>query len=414
MDNKVKYLIIGAGISGLSFAYQKKDQDYLILERDSVCGGLCRSFYQDGFVWDVAGHFFHFHRQDTKDFYEKLTAHSVKRMATKCAKVFYGNQSMDAPFQYNIHQLPKDEFLECLSDLYYAETPEEKLPFDEFVRRKYGRGIAEKFLIPYNEKLYACKMNDLDQNAMGAFLPNLDFSTLMSFFKGINGKTYNDVFSYPVNGCMEIINALVEQLDEKRIHLDEAVTRIDPEKKLVYTTEATYSYEYLINSAALNVFAGLVGDERTGCLNYNKVLVLNLGFDKGSIDKDVSWIYFPGKEFFYRVGFYNNIAGTERLSLYVEIGYNAHEKIDVESALNATLADLKATNIISDHQLISYNTYVIDPGYAHITVEGKKYTNQLIAKMEEKNIYMVGRYARWEYSAMDDSLEQAQELAKKI
>lgn len=411
---KVKYLIIGAGISGLSFAFHKRVEDYLILEKDTVCGGLARSFYKEGFVWDVAGHFFHFHSDETKEFYESLMVGKTVRTVQKSAKVYYANQFMDAPFQYNIHQLPAHEFLECLTDLYYADRPVGKLPFDEFVRRTYGNGIADKFLIPYNEKLYACKMNELECDCMGGFLPKLDFGMLMSFYKGSRRKTYNDTFSYPINGCVEIINSLVDCLDRTRIHLNEAVTKIDPEKKIVYTKTGIYEYEYLINTGALNQFAVLVGNIDVSCLNYNQILVLNLGFDKPSLDKRVSWVYFPGEEFFYRIGFYNNISGTERLSLYIEIGYKADEEIDVSMALELTLKDLKKIGVIDNHRLIAYNSYIINPGYIHITSNGKEFTEYFIKAMEAEKIHMIGRYARWEYSAMDDSMEQARQLAEVI
>lgn len=412
--NNVRYLIIGAGISGLTFAYEKRFQDYLVLERDSVYGGLCQSFYDSGFVWDVAGHFFHFHSDKTRDFYEKLMAEKKMRTVEKCAKAFYADQYMDAPFQYNIHQLPTKEFLECLTDLYYAENPDGNIPFDEYVRKKYGNGIAEKFLIPYNEKLYACKMNELERNSMGGFLPRLDFGMLMNFYRGTRGTTYNDTFSYPVNGCVEIINSLVGLLDKERIHLNEEVLSIDTVNKVVKTNKSEYKYEFLINTAPLNNFAKMAGVEGYDVLSGNQVLVLNLGFDKESIDKKVSWVYYPGGEFFYRIGFYNNIAGTDRLSLYVEIGYKEEDRIDVDFALEKTLTDLKRAHVITDHQLVAYKPYIINPGYAHITQKGTFFTNVLINEMSKKGVYMVGRYARWQYSAMDDSMEQAFELARLI
>ena len=55
----VENLIIGAGISGLTFAANCKE-DYLIVEKESSVGGLCRTFYEGDFIWDFAGHFFHF------------------------------------------------------------------------------------------------------------------------------------------------------------------------------------------------------------------------------------------------------------------------------------------------------------------------------------------------------------------
>ena len=56
---KIKNLIIGGGISGLAFANFCKSS-YMIIEKDDSVGGLCRTFYQGGYVWDYAGHFFHF------------------------------------------------------------------------------------------------------------------------------------------------------------------------------------------------------------------------------------------------------------------------------------------------------------------------------------------------------------------
>ena len=42
MDRNVKYLIIGAGISGLTFA-NYADGDYLIIEKEKEVGGYCRT-----------------------------------------------------------------------------------------------------------------------------------------------------------------------------------------------------------------------------------------------------------------------------------------------------------------------------------------------------------------------------------
>ena len=136
----VKYLIIGAGVSGLTFAQEKRDQDYLILEKEAVAGGLCRSFYEQGFVWDVAGHFFHFHSEKTRAFYEELMRGESMRDVEKHAKVYYAGKYMDAPFQYNIHQLPPEEFLECLTDLYFCNP--HQLVRDErsiLLRREFFR-----------------------------------------------------------------------------------------------------------------------------------------------------------------------------------------------------------------------------------------------------------------------------------
>ena len=62
---KVKYLVIGAGVSGLTFANYIKD-DYLILEKENEVGGYCRTIRKGDFIWDYAGHFFHFKQMNLK------------------------------------------------------------------------------------------------------------------------------------------------------------------------------------------------------------------------------------------------------------------------------------------------------------------------------------------------------------
>lgn len=66
---KVKYLIIGGGISGLSFARNVSKESYLIVEKEKSLGGLCRTRYKGEYVWDYAGHFFHFSNPRIKSFF---------------------------------------------------------------------------------------------------------------------------------------------------------------------------------------------------------------------------------------------------------------------------------------------------------------------------------------------------------
>ena len=144
---KVDVAIIGAGVSGLSYA-NFCDTDYLIMEKDTVPGGLCKTFYCKDFVWDCAGHFFHFSDPEIKNFFEsKIDAGEIV-IAKKNTKIYYKGEYIDYPFQMNIHQLPKEEFIDCLYDLFTKQEKEEYENFEDMLYGKFGRGITEKFLKP--------------------------------------------------------------------------------------------------------------------------------------------------------------------------------------------------------------------------------------------------------------------------
>lgn len=56
-----KYLILGAGPAGLAIANKLKDageKSFLVLEKESTTGGLCRSQLLEGFPLDIGGAIF--------------------------------------------------------------------------------------------------------------------------------------------------------------------------------------------------------------------------------------------------------------------------------------------------------------------------------------------------------------------
>lgn len=71
-----------------------------------------------------------------------------------------------------------------------------------------------------------------------------------------------------------------------------------------------------------------------------------MGFDKKGSETKNSWIYIPDSDIiFYRVGFYDNIMGTDKMSLYVEIGFAKDTvNINIEAYLERVLFDLKERN----------------------------------------------------------------------
>jgi protoporphyrinogen oxidase len=230
MDNKtVDTLIIGAGITGLSLASFLDTDDYLIVEKDSEVGGYCKTTIRNGFVWDYSGHFFHFNNQEIKDYVlENIECDVVT--VNKKSHIYYKDRYIDFPFQNNIDQLPTDEFVECLYDLKNTGNGEVNT-FTDFVKNTLGESICDKFIIPYNQKLYACDLNNLDYDAMGRFFPKpTNFDDLLTQLKNKNKtESYNDTFIYPTGGSVEFVKSLLKRVNQDNILLDTEIISIDLE-----------------------------------------------------------------------------------------------------------------------------------------------------------------------------------------
>lgn len=330
--------------------------------------------------------------------------------------IHYSDQWIDFPFQKNIHQLDKAELIECLHDLYFAgRDGAEPTNFKEMLYARFGRAISEKFLIPYNEKLYACDLAQLDINAMGRFFPHASVAEIIRNMRAPDNSSYNQTFTYPEGGAIEYVRALASDVDPQRIALSESLQAIDLQARVARTSRRELRYKRLITSEPFHRFVprtGLDYDEQA--FSWNKVLVFNLGFDKKG-PKDVHWLYFPDRALsFYRVGFYDNIFGSERMSLYVEIGLPANGLADREMLLKRVLADLRKVSIVTDHALVAHHSVVMDPAYVHITERSNGEVARLKARLKPHDVYSIGRYGSWTYCSIEDNIVEARALVKEL
>lgn len=419
---KVNNLIIGGGISGLTLA--NYITDYLIVEKDSSLGGYARTHYVDDYIWDYAGHFFHFKTDEFKSMFINNMDKNDYIIKNKNTYIYFEDKLIDYPFQMNIHELSKDKFIDCLYDLFNKQEKEVYTNFLDMLYGKFGISITEMFLKPYNEKLYATDLTKLDKDAMGRFFPYANISEIINNMKNHSNTSYNNTFMYPKKGAQVIVNKLCEKVDMNKVMLNTSVTSIDLNKKEVtLSTKEVISYNNLINTIPFNKFLSLLNIQEytnfSNELSYNKVLVFNLGFDKKSTYNNTDWIYFPDKNInFYRAGFYDNILSTDKLSMYIEIGYSKESIIDestINKELSLTLDNLKKCKIIDDtFKLVKYESIIMDPAYVHIDTLHDKLVKEIINDLETKNVYSVGRYGSWTYSSMEDAMLQSKELVEKL
>ncbi|GIA49591.1 NAD(P)-binding protein [Vibrio cholerae] len=422
-NKKTKYLILGSGISGIYASLILKDEDYCVIERENVPGGYCRTIKKDGYIWDYAGHFFHFADKEIKSFFESKIDSSKLIYKEKNTKIRYKDLYIDYPFQKNIHQLDKDEFIDCLYELYNKESMDFYSSFETMLYGKFGRAITDKFLRPYNEKLYSCDLNELDVDAMGRFFPYTDLDSVIKNMKHKTDDSYNNTFLYPKDGAEVFINALFSEVDSNKYFFNQDILSVNLKNKIVKTTQGSFYYEYLINTIPFDKFLSLTEDysyskKDAESLTSNKVLVFNLGFNKKSKLTNEHWVYIPSKNInFYRIGFYDNILNSDKLSMYVEIGYQSAietKDIDIENELELTITNLKKLDIIDDHTLVSYESIIMDPAYVHISKDSNKFKAKCFSDLIEQDVYMVGRYGQWKYCSIEDSMLDARNAIKMI
>jgi protoporphyrinogen oxidase len=250
---------------------------------------------------------------------------------------------------------------------------------------------------------------------MGRFFPHADLVDIIKNMRTADNASYNAHFTYPAGGAIQYVKALASELDPSQLSLGERLEGIDLKARVARTNKREIKFERLVCSAPFDKLAklsGLAHDESV--FTWNKVLVFNLGFDRKG-QRDVHWVYHPSRETsFYRIGFYDNIFDTDRLSLYVELGYPRTAVIgdrEIAEARSRVLADLKREGVIDQHQLVAEHHVVMDPAYVHITRASIAEQNRLSRVLQAHGVYAIGRYGGWTYCSIEDNIVEARQLA---
>lgn len=406
-------IIIGGGVSGLSYA-MFHGGDCLVLEKDATPGGYCRTTKRNGFVWDYSGHFFHFQDAVIKEMIMAGLSDDATVNVNKCTHIKYKDRLIDFPFQKNIHQLEKDEFIDCLVDLFESGGSDYH-SFKEMLYAKFGKSISEKFLIPYNTKLYATDLDKLDSDAMGRFFPYAEKEEIVRNFRRTANSSYNGTFVYPRGGAVVYIDQILKHIAKDRIRTSAQVTGIDTDSKEVILSDGSrLHYDRLISTLPFVRLLDMARiDYDRSIYGWNKVLVFNMGFDRKGKNISDHWIYFPGKEYcFYRVGFYDNILGSDCMSLYIELGFGKDEEINPDEWLQKVLDDLKKAGILDESQnLVDYESIIMDPAYVHINEASRADLADKKRLLASMDIYSIGRYGSWTYCSIEDNIKEARQLA---
>jgi protoporphyrinogen oxidase len=153
---------LGGGLTGLTLGYlmEQKRIHFEILEKENETGGLMRSSQEVGFTFDHGGSHVIFSKDnEVLDFMLQLLGKNKKKNRRN-AKVLYKGHYVRFPFENGLSVLPKEENFECLyhfiQNLIRRQKGELRKPANlkEWFYYTFGKGIADKYLIPYNEEIW--------------------------------------------------------------------------------------------------------------------------------------------------------------------------------------------------------------------------------------------------------------------
>ncbi len=140
--------ILGGGLTGLALA-SMVEGDCEVLEKEASPGGLCRTFQEKGFRFDIGGHIlFSKNEEILKRVLEQLGDNVEKRRRNN--KILFNGRFVKYPFENGLNELAKENIFDCLIGFLKNPHPA-PTNFKDWILHTFGDGFASKYLIPYNE-----------------------------------------------------------------------------------------------------------------------------------------------------------------------------------------------------------------------------------------------------------------------
>ena len=163
------YIVLGAGITGLALLKTLRRKGYnniLGIEAEKEAGGLCRTFYVEGHVCDIGGHFFQTKYKDVEDFiFGAFPKEKMYQIDPRISKIRLDGIDIDYPLEANIWQLPLAKQVDFLISIVRngeAMGKPEPKNYEEWIRWKLGNKVCDEYLIPYNSKIWGVPSHEMD------------------------------------------------------------------------------------------------------------------------------------------------------------------------------------------------------------------------------------------------------------
>jgi len=425
-----RIVIIGAGLTGISAAYhleKKQFFEYELFEKEATYGGLCRSVTQDGFTFDYTGHLLH----ASDDYFYRLIKDLVGleqlNVITRQSFIYSQNRYTQYPFQINLHGLPPETIVECITGYINRSSIEHPATFRDWVLTTFGKGFAKHFFFPYQQKIFAHKVNHLTAQWTQRFVPATSLEQIL--YGAISAPSneqaigYNARFLYPKRGgIISWISQLAKQL-LGTIRTSCAIQSVNMNSKTVTFSDGQIEpYDVLISTMPLDRLLALLREKASthftparSHLQCNQVVNLNVGVNQSDLSEK-HWVYFPEKQYpFYRVGFWHNFSAHMTppgcSSLYGEFAFKNRSKRWVNGMVKQSMSTIKKLYGISPSDVATEKIISIPHAYVTYDQWRENHLASLLQRLQEHDIYSVGRYGAWKYSSMQEAVLDGKTVA---
>lgn len=433
--------ILGGGPAGLAagFYARRKGLDFTVIETEDKPGGMCRTLSFGDFRFDLGAH--RFHDQDIR-----LTAEIRDLLGERLPVIEIGSQIYSegrlidfplSPFNL-IRNIGPIGAIRAGLHLIGARITGRRNAMDDFERfsvYKYGRPIAERFLLNYSEKLWGLPCDRLSLDVSGKRLKGLSLTTFLmeTFASGrIKTRHLDGAFYYPVSGFGEIIDALTGVIGTEHIRTGSRVSAVRHENGRIVAVDLngreTLETDRVVSTLPLPVFLSMLDPPcppeiaaLSRGLSYRSLILVMLLLNRPSVTR-AGTVYFPDPEFpFNRVSEPRNrsplMAPAGQTSLLAEIpcggkGLSCGE--GAEDSVRSVIDHLVRIGWIAESDVLETHVERLTHAYPVLEIGHAMKVGRILKYLESfRNLRLIGRNSLFKYTHFHNMMRQGRAVIEE-
>ncbi|MEO3993584.1 MAG: FAD-dependent oxidoreductase [Desulfurococcaceae archaeon TW002] len=437
--------IVGGGLAGLSTAYhllrREESLRITVLESTDRVGGLLKSEVVGNYLFDTGGSHIIFskHLDKLNEMLSFLKDNYVKHYRN--TKIYYKGTYVKYPFENGLHDLPPEERFECVWGAVEAyikrlknELREPK-NFLEWLLYVFGEGIANKYLIPYNEKIWKTNLSEITLEWVEGRVPTPPIKEIIMSAVGISveGYTHQLNFYYPSSGGIEALirGLLNEVLSSRRVEIltNQEVRRVSSLSKnrlLVDTRDSCLECVSVVYTAPLKrsreIFKEVLGglSRELEELRSVPVAVVGLGI-KGNV-RPYHWVYLPDKKYLpHRVAilsnFSRNNAPKGKASIIAEISFKNEDElrsVPEDQLIRKSYEDIIEIDLVRNPEFEVSRVWRWRDAYIIYDKNRPEIIEKIREELRKLGIFINGRFGAWEYLNIDAVYMKSEKIAEEV
>ena len=407
--------------------------DITIFEADSVPGGLCRSKTVDGFTYDVSGGHILYSKDKPAMQWMKDQAGGDAEFVEKDrhTRIRFGQRWVNYPFENGLGDLPPEANFDCLSGYVRAWHERTKsqstapAEFGKWVRWRFGDGIADHFMDPYNKKVWKRELDFLTSDWVAGRVPDAPVDDVLRSAVGIRteGYTHQSKFYYPKSGGFQAITDGIAANLAVDLRLSTPVGEIA--KKGSFWNINGEAFDFVVSTLSLTYMPDLVAEmprevaDACRKLEYNGIVCVLLALDRAQ-HPDLSWIYLthasqgPANRITYMSNYSPNMAPTGKSSFLCEVTVAGGKPFPGRALEKELIEGLANTGLIRRDEVLFDDREQVGQAYVVFDHDYAKRRKIALDWFEAQGIVQLGRFGRFEYDNSDQCVIKSRELSQRL